>query len=178
MKIYTKTGDKGSTSLANGKRIKKDSQVISAIGQVDELNSIIGLVIASDVKDRKLENMLLRIQNELFCIGAMLALNKTNSSKVNISNKDILQLEKSIDLMDSKLSTLKNFILPGGSYQSGLLHFSRSICRRTEINVLKLRLGRKFHIINKYLNRLSDFLFVAARYTNKMNNTKEHVWKV
>ncbi len=180
MKIYTKTGDDGTTGLFGGKRVLKDNERVDTYGDIDELNSLIGLTLSfvhsNDVKDD-----LKRIQNQLFNIGAFLATpsedwDKLNSLK-NISEQDVEFLEKRIDYYDEKLPELKNFILPGGSISAGFLHYSRTVCRRCERKIVKFVIreeGNKIFI--KFFNRLSDFLFILARYENFFTGHKEIEW--
>lgn len=181
MKIYTRTGDDGTTSLFGGKRVLKDDERVETYGEIDELNSLIGLclcfVLSNDVKkDLQL------IQNKLFDIGAFLATPVEDRAKLknlkNISENDIAILEKKIDYYDEKLPELKNFILPGGVKSSSFLHLARSVCRRCERKIVKFAIredAEKIYI--KYFNRLSDFLFVLARYENHFADTKEVNWK-
>jgi cob(I)alamin adenosyltransferase len=179
MKIYTKTGDDGKTSLFGGERVLKNNLRIDAYGTVDELNAIIGVVI-SDKIDDKIKQILINIQNTLFVIGSELASPKNVKSNVikNISSDEINFLENSIDNFDSKLPELKNFILPGGTKDSANLHFARTICRRAERIVVELDSQEKInHNIVVYLNRLSDLLFVFARYENFVTSTPEIEWK-
>jgi len=185
VKIYTKTGDSGTTSLFGGKRIDKDSARIQAYGEVDELNSLIGTILAdlegvrplSGVKP--LKKKLLRIQEELFVLGADLAAPIEVKVKVpRIKKSFITRLEKEIDGWEKQLPKLKNFILPGGSQVGSKLHLARSVARRAERAIVNLD---RTDVINKsavvYLNRLSDWFFVAARYVNKLENVKENLWR-
>jgi cob(I)alamin adenosyltransferase len=176
-KIYTKTGDKGETALGDGSRVLKDSERVSAYGDVDELNASIGVVInyATD----GIKKILLQIQNDLFDLGADLCVpdSQNNAGKLRISTNQVKKLEDSIDQMNKKLMPLKSFILPGGSKTASFLHVSRTICRRAERSVVSLK---KSENINenalKYLNRLSDFLFVASRLDNQ-EQSSEILWK-
>ena len=170
-KIYTKGGDKGYTSLVGGERVKKSSYFIEAIGNVDELNAFLGYAI-NYLKPNK-KKIILKIQNDLFDLGADLAtpLNKKNA--IRLRSDQTVYLEKEIDKINSKLNPLTSFILPGGDKVSGLLHLARTINRRCEISIVKLSENKKINLeILKYINRLSDFLFVLARQTNK----KEILW--
>ena len=186
MKIYTKTGDKGETSLFGGSRVKKYNLRIEAYGTVDELNSHIGLI-----RDQKIDedtfNNLIKIQNQLFTIGAMLATppnkeklkNGADRLKINKINMDEIEfLEKEIDLMNSSLKPMKNFILPGGHTVVSFCHIARCICRRVERITVELNDNEP---VNKsiliYLNRLSDYLFVLARKLTNDNKAKEIPWK-
>jgi len=173
-KIYTRTGDNGETSLFGGKRVSKTHQRIVAIGSIDELNAALGLV-HSLIESKSLRKVLEAIQIHLFTIGAELA-NPGSSAETKAAN--ISFLEQQIDKLDSKLVRLRNFILPGGSLPSSQAQFARSIARRAEREVLKLSLQDKVsHGTLSYLNRLADFLFVFARYQNKLSKNKEKIWK-
>ncbi len=186
MKIYTKTGDKGETSLFGGTRVPKYNDRIEAYGTVDELNSYIGLI--RDQKNTPIvrEN-LLKIQTDLFTLGAMLATPKeketlkSGKERLNIPkiNEDsILELEKEIDLMNEVLKPMTNFILPGGHTTVSFCHIARCVCRRAERLVVKLSVEQEIEInIIKYLNRLSDYLFVLARKLTLDNQAEEIPWK-
>jgi len=179
MKIYTKTGDDGNTSLFGGERVHKNNLRITAYGTIDELNAIIGIVISNDINDEiKIE--LLEIQNTLFVVGAELASPEKvkNDLIKKISISEVEKLEKLIDRFDEKLPALKNFILPGGSKGSASLHFARTICRRAERKLVELDLKENINSnLLIYLNRLSDLLFVFARYENFVKSTPEIEWK-
>ena len=171
-KIYTRGGDTGYTSIVGKKRVKKSSHVIEAIGNVDELNALLGL-IANYLKPKQ-KKVILNIQNDLFDIGADIAtpLNKKKDN-IRLRKNQTIYLEKEIDKINSKLKPLTSFILPGGNEISGWLHLARTISRRCEISIVKLSEKNKINLeILKYINRLSDFLFVLARQTNK----KEILW--
>ena len=162
MKIYTKTGDKGQTSLFNGERRSKDDIRIEAYGSVDELNSFLGL-LANKVNDIELKEVLIGIQKNLFDLGSMLA-NPTNTSKAVIKEADIEELENGIDNMNEFLPALKTFILPGGNESASLAHVCRTVCRRAERRTITLSLDHEIEPITiKYLNRLSDYFFVLSR---------------
>ena len=165
MKIYTKTGDKGKTSLLTGKRVPKYHPRIEAYGTVDELNSFIGLLRAYDFNDGDKE-ALIEIQNLLFNIGSNLAMDekKPEYALPEISEKDIELLEKEMDRMDTILPKLKEFILPGGDKAVALCHVCRSVCRRTERLCIELSENEDIdNLIIIYLNRLSDYFFVLGR---------------
>ncbi len=179
MKIYTKFGDTGETALFGGSRISKDTLQIEAIGTVDELNAYIGyantLIEESDISE-----ILERVQNHLFSLGADLATpeSHTKSSEIRITGDFTLEMERCIDTLSEELPPLTNFILPGGSNAGGLLHLARTVCRRSERCVV--RLSKEFDInpeIIICLNRLSDLLFVVARVVNKRSNSSEPIWK-
>ena len=179
MKIYTKTGDKGDTSLFGGQRVPKDALRIEAYGTVDELNSILGVVLA-DNNDEQIGEILTLVQNRLFDLGADLATPRLASSKTikRFEAKDAHSLEKTIDMLESHLKPIKSFILPGGSPIAARIHFARTVCRRAERTVV--RLSRNEDIgegITVYLNRLSDMLFVLARYANQVGGVPEIKWK-
>ena len=179
MKIYTKTGDKGDTSLFGGQRVPKDALRIEAYGTVDELNSVLGIVRA-DNKEKEIDEILDRIQNDLFDLGADLATPRSGNNKQikRIEAKHSVHLERRIDQLDEHLKPLKSFVLPGGSEVAARLHFARTVCRRAERSVV--RLSRHEDIgegITIYLNRLSDLLFVMARYANHVSDVPETKWK-
>lgn len=178
MKIYTKTGDGGSTSLFGGQRVDKNSARIAAYGNVDELNSLIGVILANDLQ-KDISKKLLRIQAELFVLGSDLATPAGVKVKVVRVKRDfVLRLEREIDLWEKQLPILRNFILPGGSAIGSLLHLARTVARRAERSIVDLSLEEK---INKnaisYINRLSDWLYVCARVVNKLDNVGEIPWQ-
>jgi len=172
MKIYTKTGDNGETSLCNGQRVKKSSLRVAAYGEIDELSSNIGLIQAIN-KDKKINKILHQIQKDLFILGAHIANPdiKTANTLPKFTTKNIEQLEKFIDKTSKQLPKIKKFILPGGSLLASQLHIARTICRRAERTCTTLEETEYvFQNVLPYLNRLSDLLFVAARYANKGND--------
>ena len=163
-KIYTRGGDTGTTSLGNGDRVQKDSLRVECYGEVDELNAIIGVAICFCSNQQK--KNLKKIQNELFDIGADLCMPQKKEKYDSIS-KGVINLEEEIDKMNSKLSSLTSFILPGGTKSSSFLHLARTVTRRCERTLVKLNSKEKIDPeIIKYINRLSDFLFVLARIEN------------
>ena len=172
--IYTKTGDAGKTSLANGKKLSKTELIFNAIGTIDELNSVLGLIISFS-KNKKMNKILLEVQNNLFNIGAELAL----QDKMFIQQSKVKDLENLIDLFNEGLPPLKEFILPGGGKEASFCHLARTICRRAERHLFILH---KKNPINQetlsYINRLSDFLFVAARIFNKEKNKDDIFWQM
>ncbi len=179
MKIYTKTGDKGTTSLFGGKRIPKDDLHLEAYGTVDELNSLVGLAITKVASDKSKE-LLIKVQNDLFVVGSDLATPQKNSKYPvpRVQNEMIEYLEEQIDEFDSKMPALKSFILPGGTEAASILNVARAVCRRAERKTVAL--GKNENLNEKivvYLNRLSDFLFVLARFENFTTNTPEREWK-
>lgn len=179
LKIYTKTGDKGETSLIGGTRVPKFHLRIEAYGTVDELNSYIGLIRDQQI-DQHTKEILLEIQDRLFTVESMLACECEPSANhlPEISNNDISFLETEIDSMNSTLPELHSFILPGGNAISSFCHIARCICRRAER--ITAHLAQDFPIspvILQYLNRLSDFLFVLARKISCDNNSPDTLWK-
>ena len=178
MKIYTKTGDKGETSLFGGKRVLKDDLRIEAYGTVDELNSLLG-VCRSMNESAEVDKILAEIQNDLFRLGADLANpgGQKGESDSRIQARDSLRLEKQIDMIEPKLQPLKSFILPGGNRTAALLHLARTVCRRAERLVVHLvRTETMNNVEVVYLNRLSDLLFMMARWANSVSNTPETPW--
>ena len=185
MKIYTKTGDKGTTALYGGTRVPKYTLRIEAYGTADELNSHIGLIRDQKIDTRTSET-LLKIQNEIFTIGAMLATPpdkeklKSGKERLNIhkiNEEDILFLEKEIDFMDQSLPQMTNFILPGGHQTVSFCHIARCVCRRTERLAVHLNENEPINdLIITYLNRLSDYLFVLARKLTIDNHATEVPW--
>jgi len=178
LKIYTKTGDKGVTSLFGGKRVSKDELRIEAYGTVDELNSVLGVARAFN-ENKQIDEILGQIQDQLFVLGADLATppDVKSAAMKRISKDDSASLERIIDELDPQLEPLKSFILPGGSKSASLLHHARAVCRRAERRVVSLkRNGGTSADTVIYLNRLSDLLFVLARYANKVANITEAPW--
>lgn len=186
MKIYTKTGDAGTTALLGGKRVKKNNLRIETYGTIDELNSYIGLLKDQEGIADNDKNSLLKIQNELFIIGAMLATplekqtlkkgtNRVNIPKINTDS--VLFLENEIDKMDEELPQMTHFILPGGHQTVSFCHIARCVCRRAER--LSVELNNKEKVSNEiliYLNRLSDYLFTLARKLSKDLLVDEIKW--
>ncbi len=179
MKIYTKTGDAGETGLFGGGRVHKDDARVEAYGAVDELNAAVGLA-RTLVEDPELDGELLRVQDELFCIGADLATPsgaKARSAVPPIEPAWATRLEEAIDRWDAELPPLKEFVLPGGGRLAAALHVARCDCRRAERRVVALH---RHDPVNPevlvYLNRLSDLLFVAARLANHRAQAAETVW--
>ena len=178
MKIYTKTGDKGTTSLIGGTKVPKSHLRIEAYGTVDELNSYIGLCkdLLTDAQGQKI---LLEVQDRLFTIGSSLACDPIKEPKMRIPDlkeTDIELLEKEIDRMEETIPAMKSFILPGGHTTLSHLHIARCICRRAERCCVRLE-SEVEEIIIKYLNRLSDYLFVLSRYTGHQTKVEEIPWK-
>lgn len=177
-KIYTKTGDDGSTGLFGGARVPKYDLRIETYGTIDELNSYIGL-IRDQPLDANSIKILLEIQDRLFTIGSILAVDpeKKNLSVPNLLKEDIELLEVEIDKMDSELSPMKNFILPGGHTTVSFIHIARCVCRRAERLTVHLSIENEVDpLIIKYLNRLSDYFFTLARLTAKNLGASEQPW--
>lgn len=177
MKIYTKRGDQGRTSLFGGTSIEKSHTRLHAYGTVDELNSSIGIVLIHPVSDRS-RDILIEIQKQLFVVGADLATLPSKKTKIDrVGKNEIEMIESWIDEMEEQLPALTSFILPGGSPAGAALHQARTICRRAERHAVQLM--REEGISEDsliYLNRLSDFLFVMARFENQQAGTAEVKW--
>ena len=175
-KIYTRTGDKGSTQLGDGKRVDKNSLRVDAYGSVDEANATIGLSILRT--NTKIKKILQIIQNDLFDLGADLCMpDKKKIQKLKITKDRVDYIEKKIDSFNKELAPLNSFILPGGSESSTYLHIARTVTRRAERKVCALSKKERIHpVAIIYLNRLSDLLFVLARYTNNKGK-KDILWK-
>jgi cob(I)alamin adenosyltransferase len=174
MKIYTRTGDAGETSLFGGARVTKDDPRIEAYGTVDELSSCIGVARASWPEGR-IDEELARVQSDLFDIGAQLAA-PGSERFTGVAPSRVEQLERSIDAMERELAPLASFILPGGSAAASHLHVARTVCRRAERRVVSLQDDATRTTV-VYLNRLSDFLFVAARYANLKHGVADVPWR-
>lgn len=180
MKIYTKTGDKGTTSLFGGKRVPKYHIRVDAYGTVDELNSYLGL-LRDSIDDTVVRKRLLRIQKELFVLGGVLATPPEKKSKKKksllITSEMIQLLEEEIDEMEKGLPTMTHFILPGGHITVSYCHIARNVCRRAERISVQLAEKREVsEFVLGYLNRLSDYLFVLARKLSKALQAKEILW--
>ncbi len=176
-KIYTKTGDKGETGLFGGKRLPKHHIRIESYGTVDELNSYIGLV-RDNINDPETRDLLKEIQDRLFAIGSSLASDpEKNMITPDVKKTDIEVLENAMDNMDANLPALKNFILPGGNTVVSFCHIARCVCRRADRNVVSLHyIENVDELILKYLNRLSDYLFILGRKIALDNGAEEVVW--
>ena len=179
MKIYTKTGDGGETSLFDKTRVSKADPRVDAYGEVDELNACLGAARAARL-DADLTAVLEQVQSELFAVGARLADPSSRIAarveKVTVSNAEVEQLEAMIDRLEAQLPPLRRFILPGGSTAGALLHLARTVCRRAERRVVGLGAEAVDPVIVTYLNRLSDLLFVMARVANHRAGTTEVEW--
>lgn len=177
MKIYTKSGDKGTTSLVSGRRVGKDEILLEAYGTVDELNSFVGLLLSEQVSAALSEQLGL-VQNKLFNIGSLLAKDGLNIEDYPcIVARDISQLEQWIDSYNEELTPLRNFILPSGSKAISIAHVCRTICRRAERRTVAIDGGVDgIEIIIQYLNRLSDYFFICARSIARLQNIQEVNW--
>ncbi len=176
MPIYTRTGDRGKTSLFGGKRVLKSDERVETYGTIDELNSLLGIVVANiEVKNKNLATDLEEIQHDLFTIGSYLA--NPASKPVDRLEKRIDEFEKTIDAMTAKMPELHNFILPGGGKVGASLHQARTVCRRAERRLVGLMQQEKVdqHVVT-YINRLSDLLFTMARFVNHKEKKKETIW--
>lgn len=185
-KIYTRSGDGGDTALGTGERVSKASLRIEAYGTVDETNAVIGLVRlhTSDPKLAKLDAMLARIQNELFDLGADLCVpdhgKEPEHEPLRMTAEQATRLEKEIDALNADLAPLRSFVLPGGHAAAAFLHQARTICRRAERLIVALRQQNNEPVsvaALAYVNRLSDFLFVASRWANHVSGTGDVLWE-
>ncbi len=178
-KIYTRKGDAGQTSLSGGQRVEKDSLRVTAYGTVDELNSQLGAALAVGLCD-ELTKAVVPIQNELFHLGSDLSFVEADKQKFaipQIESRHVEKLEQLIDRFTAELGPLQNFILPGGSLGAAHLHVARAVCRRAERDVIALaREEGVGEYVVAYLNRLSDALFVMARYENLARGVDEPLW--
>lgn len=180
MVLYTRTGDRGETGLIGGPRVRKDAPRVEACGTVDELNSVLGLARAESLPD-PIDALLLRLQGELFQVGAELAAPDPEAARTRaITAAHVRALEQQIDRWDQALGRLDHFVLPGGTRGAAQLHHARSVCRRAERRVVPL-LQDSDHPVSPdlvaYLNRLSDLLFVLARATNAAASCPETIWE-
>lgn len=179
-KIYTKTGDDGTTGLVGGNRVKKYDPRLEAYGTVDELNASLGMLRAME-SDPEIQNLLRQIQNKLFNIGSRLASDEKGeeyTKPLAILEKDVQMLEQAIDKMEEVLPELSHFILPGGDVLVAQCHVARTICRRAERRIIEFAEQAKVEInLIKFINRLSDFLFVLARFTGFQKGVDETQWE-
>jgi len=183
-KLYTRRGDTGETSLGSGERVSKDSLRVAAYGTVDELNACLGAALAAGLSPRLVE-LLRPIQNELFHLGSDLSFSEaykdahTERPLPKIEARHVERLEAAIDEFNAQLGPLQNFILPGGSAGGAQLHVARTVCRRAERAVVSLvRAEPISEFALRYLNRLSDLLFVMARYENRERGVSESLWNM
>jgi cob(I)alamin adenosyltransferase len=180
-RIYTKTGDAGQTALGDGTRVEKDHPRVAAYGTVDELNSVLGLLLAG-VPDLAEVELVRSIQNDLFDVGGDLCCpqpeDETPGSRLRITPEQVQRLEQAIDRLNAGLPTLRSFVLPGGEPAAAWCHLARTVCRRAEREVVTLaRTERVNPQVVVYLNRLSDLLFVLARFYNKQGRGDVGLWQ-
>lgn len=177
MKIYTKKGDKGETSLLGGTKVPKHHIRIEAYGTIDELNSYMGL-LGEYPEIEELRPFIRNIQHTLFSIGSHLANDSRTFKLPEIPQEVVTQLELSIDEMETNLPPLRNFILPGGNFANANAHIARCVCRRAERNIVHLNESSEVSpIIIQYINRLSDWLFTLSRYITHQTKSEEVIWK-
>jgi cob(I)alamin adenosyltransferase len=178
VKIYTRTGDAGQTSLLGGARVSKADARVDAYGEVDELNAWIGFTRATSL-DPDLDALLIHVQRDLFALGAQLAdpaeRIADRVTKANLADEDVERLEQTIDRLDAELAPLQRFILAGGSPGGAALHVARTVCRRAERRMVSLQ-PPVHPLLVRYINRLSDMLFVLARVVNQRAGTAETEW--
>lgn len=185
-RVYTRTGDAGSTALVGGARVAKDSRRVECYGEIDELNAILGLArslnheAAPGLARERLETILQRLQNELFDVGSELATppEAEYAGMYKVSAEDVRALELLMDTCQRELEPLKSFILPGGGVVSAVLHQARTVCRRAERQIIRLAREEAVgeHVV-PYVNRLSDLLFVLSRWIGKQNGEREYLWE-
>lgn len=172
-KIYTRTGDDGTTGLGDGARVPKDHLRVEAYGTVDELNSLLGVALTFPLPE-EVRRALAPVQHELFDIGGEICI----PGRQVIDESHVAQLEQTLDGLNAALSPLKEFVLPGGTQAAALVHLARTVCRRAERRTITLARAEAINALSiKYLNRLSDLLFVAARYINVQTQTPEILWQ-
>jgi cob(I)alamin adenosyltransferase len=178
-RVYTRTGDDGTTGLASGQRVPKDSHRMAVLGALDELNSVLGMVLASAPTTAATDE-LRPIQNDIFHLGAALCVPEEDKGRYPmpaVARRHVERLEAAIDTLTERLGPLENFLLPGGTPSAALLHLARSVCRRAERDLVSL--GRETalppHTL-EYLNRLSDLLFVLARWENQSRGVPDPLW--
>ena len=179
-KVYTKTGDKGITSLIGGTRVKKSDIRINSYGTVDELNSFVGL-LATYIKEEETIELLAEMQNVLFNIGCNLAMGDNFKKELKesvVTNKLIGNVEKAIDRMQAAIPELKSFVIPGGSRSASIAHVCRTVCRRAERLIIALdETSEVDKNLLAYINRLSDYFFILSRYLNNIENVAEKIWQ-
>lgn len=178
--LYTRTGDAGETSLVGGERVRKNSARLEAYGTVDELSVALGALASDSRCDAEIRRQVMDVQNELFNIGCYLATDPGNVSPAcaSLATGKLGELEKWIDTLDDKTPKIRAFVLPGGSESASKAHTARVICRRAERRILDL--AEESYVdpaVIKYINRLSDYLFIAARYQNFLEGIEEVTWK-
>ena len=176
-KIYTRGGDAGKTSLGDGSRVSKLDARIAAYGTVDELNAIVGVVLAGDCPDQ-IRDVLLRVQNELFDLGADLSVPMEHDARLRVTQTQVDRLEDDCDRFNAELPDLKSFVLPGGSALAANLHVARAVCRRAERETIVAAGANTVNPLGLvYLNRLSDLLFILARAANAADGHEEPLWR-
>jgi cob(I)alamin adenosyltransferase len=179
VKIYTRTGDGGETGLYDGRRVSKSGLRVDAYGEVDELNACLGQVLALDI-DEEMAGMLLAVQRDLFAVGGCLAdpdhRVAARVEKMDVGPAEIARLEEWIDRLEEELDPLRRFVLPGGVPAAAALHVARAVCRRAERRIVSLGFDQVPQGLLAYINRLSDFLFVAARAVNRRAGLPEREW--
>jgi cob(I)alamin adenosyltransferase len=178
--LYTRTGDRGTTSLVGGERVKKTSTRLEAYGTVDEFSSLLGVILSSPDCPDDQRNLLIKIQNKLFNIGGYLATNSTDDAPATLYGltlDDITEIEQHIDHLDDATPKIRAFVLPGGAPLSAHTHVARSVCRRAERCILRLAEEAPVDTrVTEYFNRLSDYLFILARYINHHSGINEIIW--
>ena len=177
-RIYTRAGDRGDTSLGDGSRVDKLDLRIGAFGAVDELNAHVGLTLAATDLAAELRAWLQSIQNDLFDVGADLSVPMTERDRLRVTQDQVEVLERGCDELNANLPSLRSFVLPGGTSSAAQLHVARTVCRRAEREALRAAGEHDVNpLVPVYLNRLSDFLFIAARAANAAAGTNEPLWK-
>ena len=177
MKVYTRGGDQGETSLFGGTRVSKDDVRVESYGAVDELNSILGVARAALRDAADLDEKLSLLQSALFDVGGELSAPDPDQNVPRVSDAEVTELEQWIDKLDEELEPLRNFILPGGTPAAAALHHARTVCRRAERRVISLAVHEPVSdVVVRYLNRLSDLLFVLARVVNARAGVEEPQW--
>lgn len=180
MKIYTRTGDKGTTSLVDGSRAEKDNVRIEAYGEIDELSSALGLLASSKECPEEIKDEIRHVQHVMFEIGGYLATPVKDGEKPGLGflGEETGKLEGWIDSIDERVPKIRQFILPGGSEESARCHLARTICRRAERRIITLMKESYVDpLVAAYINRLSDYLFIAARYLNFITGVSEITWQ-
>jgi cob(I)alamin adenosyltransferase len=178
VKIYTKTGDQGKTALFGGRRVGKDSARIEAYGTIDELNAFLG--VAHATAPREIADLIATLQSELFVLGADLAtpLDTKNADVARIEERHITAMEQRIDAVEERLEPIRFFILPGGGETAARLHVCRTVARRAERRIVHLATLEEINELDlRFVNRLSDFLFVLARFSNRLENREDIRWQ-
>ncbi|HQT81647.1 MAG: ATP:cob(I)alamin adenosyltransferase [Ferrovum sp. 37-45-19] len=172
-RLYTKTGDAGTTGLGDGSRVDKDHFRVEVMGDIDELNSILGILLSYPI-DQNIQNELTQIQHDLFDLGAEMCI----PGHLVITEKRVAELEERLDSYNANLSALKEFILPGGNQAAAICHHARTVCRRAERRIVSLSHHEMISAYAmQYINRLSDYLFVIAREINRLSNTPDVLWR-